>query len=129
MSSDEQEKPSSSPNRPISSFKSKQPEKQDSPSITSTGDPTAIEVKDAKPAVDDLKPVSLFGLFRSVFISLPFHLLLFLHRAAQVLHSQGGLGQCIYSYCRSSRWRLPGLFMFHLTYSLLRLMDFFRSLS
>lgn len=82
MSSEEKEKPSPSPNW----LKPKQEEKQDSPSITSTGDPTTIEVKVSKPVADDPNPVSFFGLFKSVFISLPFHLR-FLHRPPQILHS------------------------------------------
>jgi hypothetical protein len=70
MSSEEKEKPSPSPNWP----KPEQSEKQDSPSITSTSDPSAIEVKVSKPVADDPKPVSFFGLFRSVVISVPSHL-------------------------------------------------------
>jgi hypothetical protein len=77
MSSEEKEKPPPSPNRPLSWFKPKQSEKQDSASITSSGDPTTIEVKVAKPVADDPNPVSFFGLFRSVFISVPFHLRFF----------------------------------------------------
>jgi ATP-binding cassette subfamily B (MDR/TAP) protein 1 len=69
MSSDEKEKPSPSPNW----LKPKQPEKQESPSVTSAGDQTAVEVKVPKPVADDLKPVSLFGLFKSVLIIVPFH--------------------------------------------------------
>lgn len=84
MSSEEKEKPSPSPppspNRPLTWFKPKQSEKQDSSSITSNGDPTTIDVKVSKPVGDDdPKPVSFFGLFRSVFISVLFHLR-FLHR-------------------------------------------------
>ena len=73
MSSDEKEKPSPSPNW----LKPKQPEKQDSPSVTSAGDQTAVEVKVPKPVADDLKPVSFFGLFKFVFISVPSHLRFF----------------------------------------------------
>ena len=71
MSSEEKEKPSPSPNL----LMPEQSEKQDSPSITSTGNPSAIEVKEvSKPVTDDLEPVSFFGLFKSVFISAPFYL-------------------------------------------------------
>ena len=69
MSSEEKEKPSPSQN----GLKPEQSEKRDSTSITSTGDPT-IDVNVSKPVADDLKPVSLFGLFKSVFITVPFHL-------------------------------------------------------
>ena len=69
MSSEEKEKPSPSPNL----LMPEQSEKQDSPSITSTGNPSAIEVKEvSKPVTDDLEPVSFFGLFKSVFISVLF---------------------------------------------------------
>jgi hypothetical protein len=77
MSSEEKDKPSPSPNRPLSWLKPKQSEKHDSTSITS-GDPTTIDVNAVKPVGDDPIPVSFFGLFRSVFISVLFHL--------QVLH-------------------------------------------
>jgi hypothetical protein len=73
MSSEEKDKPSPSPNRPLSWLKPKQSGQHDSPSITS-GDQTAIDVKDAKPAGDDLDPVSFFGLFKSVFISVLYHI-------------------------------------------------------
>jgi ATP-binding cassette subfamily B (MDR/TAP) protein 1 len=60
MSSEEKEKPAPSPNW----LKPTQEEKQDSPSITSTGDPTTVEVKVSKPVSDDPNPVSFFGLFK-----------------------------------------------------------------
>ena len=120
MSSEEKDKPSPSPNRPLSWLKPK----QDIASITSTGDPTAINVNVAKAAEDDLKPISFFGLFRSVFISVfvPFHLR-FLHRLLDSLLVQR-------SYSMPSRllpqWLLVPprsvsqalfLVLFHLPYS------------
>lgn len=71
MSSEEKDKPSPSPNRPLSWLKPKQSEKHDSTSITS-GDPTTIDVDAVKPVEDDANPVSFFGLFKSVFISVLF---------------------------------------------------------
>ncbi|KAI0284634.1 P-loop containing nucleoside triphosphate hydrolase protein [Russula aff. rugulosa BPL654] len=63
MSSEEKDKPSPSPNRPLSWLKPKQSENHDSASITS-GDPTTIDVNAVKPVGDDANPVSFFGLFR-----------------------------------------------------------------
>ena len=80
MSSEEMDNHSPSLNRSLSCLKPKQSEKHDSACITSTSDPiTTIDVKVAKPVEDDPNPVSFSGLFRSVFISVPFHLR-FLHR-------------------------------------------------
>src|SRR5258708_5806191 len=66
----EKEKLSPSPSAPqptpVSWFKPKQSENRDSTSISSTGKHASIELQVAKPVGDDPKPVSFFGLFRSV---------------------------------------------------------------
>ena len=76
MSSEEKDKLSPSPNKPLTWLKPKQSEKQESTSITATGDPTTIDVKVAKPVGnhDDPNPVSFFGLFRYVLIFSLLHL-------------------------------------------------------
>ena len=110
MSSEEKDKPSPSPNRPLSWLKPKQSEK-DTASITSNGDPTTVNIDVAKPAEDDLEPVSFFGLFKCVLISVPFPPAFLTPPLLKILHSYRGLTQCLYYYYRSSCWRLPGLYL------------------
>jgi len=62
----ENEKSSPSQNGRLSWLKPKQSDKRDSGSFISTGDPASLEVRIATPVEDIPKPVSFFGLFRSV---------------------------------------------------------------
>jgi hypothetical protein len=68
----------SSPSGRFSWLKPKHSEKRDSSSFISSGDPTKdpthLEVCVAPPVEDSPKPVSFFGLFRSVPVRVPFHL-------------------------------------------------------
>jgi hypothetical protein len=62
----ENEKSPPSPNARFSWLKPKHAEKRDSASFISTADPASVDVRIATPVEDGPKPVSFFGLFRSV---------------------------------------------------------------
>ena len=131
MSSEEKDKPSPSPNRPLSWLKPKQSEKHDSTSITS-GDPTTIDVDAVKPVEDDANPVSFFGLFRLVFISVPFHLR-FLHRPSPRFSTRTEVIFNALTLIAAVAAGAAQVFLifnfFHQPYSSLRLTDCFGSLS
>ena len=105
-SNENEKSPSPSPNGRFSWLKPKQSEKRDSASFVSNGEPVSVEVRVAAPVEENLKPVSFFGLFRSV---CPCRFSPAFFTLAQVFHSHGDHRQQPCSCCRSSRRRRSGL--------------------